>query len=177
MAHRLRRPVPAHDVRRQADARPRAHAGDRAREPRLPGQAGRPRRRLPRPRRRAEAGAGHLHRERRRRGTAGSIRPRPSRVMLEKYEVCCGIFHGFDWSPGSSGTAAERLLAPPSRPGARPGAGGRQGAPAARGDRALEGVRARRARRRGARDPRRRGVLPGGARGAREESARRAEDR
>jgi len=20
-------------------------------------------------------------------------------VMLEKYEVCCGIFHGFDWSP------------------------------------------------------------------------------
>ena len=53
VADRLRRAVPAHDVRRQADARARPDAGDRAREPRLPRQAGRPRRRLPRPRRRA----------------------------------------------------------------------------------------------------------------------------
>jgi len=30
-------------------------------------------------------------------------------VMLEKYEVCCGLFHGFDWSKWVSGTAAERL--------------------------------------------------------------------
>jgi type I restriction enzyme R subunit len=30
-------------------------------------------------------------------------------VMLEKYEVCCGLFHGFDWSKWSSGTPPERL--------------------------------------------------------------------
>ena len=50
-------PVPAHDVRRQADARPRADAGDRPRQPRLQGQARRPGRRLPRARRRAQGGA------------------------------------------------------------------------------------------------------------------------
>jgi len=30
-------------------------------------------------------------------------------VMLEKYEICCGIFHGFDWSPWKSGGPQERL--------------------------------------------------------------------
>ena len=65
VADRLRRPEPAHDVRGQADARPRADAGHRAGQPRVPGQAGRARRRLPGPRPRAEAGARHLHRERR----------------------------------------------------------------------------------------------------------------
>jgi type I restriction enzyme R subunit len=30
-------------------------------------------------------------------------------VMLEKYEVCCGLFHGFDWSKWVTGKAAERL--------------------------------------------------------------------
>ena len=30
-------------------------------------------------------------------------------VMLEKYEVCRGLFHGFDWSGWSTGTPAERL--------------------------------------------------------------------
>jgi len=29
--------------------------------------------------------------------------------MLEKYEVCCGLFHGFDWSVCKTGTPAERL--------------------------------------------------------------------
>ena len=90
VADRLRRAVPAHDVRRQADARPRADAGHRPREPRLQGQARRAGRRLPRPRRRAEAGARDLHRERRhgqdgarpgrgRRRDAGEVRglPRP----------------------------------------------------------------------------------------------------
>ena len=28
-------------------------------------------------------------------------------VMLEKYEICCGIFHGFDWS--DLGRSAARL--------------------------------------------------------------------
>jgi type I restriction enzyme R subunit len=30
-------------------------------------------------------------------------------VMLEKYEVCRGLFHGFDWSQWTSGTAQQRL--------------------------------------------------------------------
>ncbi len=30
-------------------------------------------------------------------------------VMLEKYEVCCGLFHGFDWSAWMSGTPQERV--------------------------------------------------------------------
>jgi type I restriction enzyme, R subunit len=30
-------------------------------------------------------------------------------VMLEKHEVCCGLFHGFDWSKWTSGTPQERL--------------------------------------------------------------------
>jgi type I restriction enzyme R subunit len=30
-------------------------------------------------------------------------------VMLEKYEVCCGLFHGFDWGSWASGTPAQRV--------------------------------------------------------------------
>jgi type I restriction enzyme R subunit len=30
-------------------------------------------------------------------------------VMLEKYEICCGLFHGFDWSKWKSGKPVERL--------------------------------------------------------------------
>jgi len=30
-------------------------------------------------------------------------------LMLEKYEICCGLFHGFDWSKWVSGTPEERL--------------------------------------------------------------------
>ncbi len=30
-------------------------------------------------------------------------------VMLEKYEVCCGLFYGFDWSKWTTGTPQERL--------------------------------------------------------------------
>ena len=37
-------------------------------------------------------------------------------VMLEKYDVCCGLFHGFDWSPWTSGTPQQRLgLLPPAQ--------------------------------------------------------------
>ncbi len=31
-------------------------------------------------------------------------------VMLEKYEVCCGIFHGFEWSAWIAGDPKERLV-------------------------------------------------------------------
>ena len=30
-------------------------------------------------------------------------------VMLEKYDVCRGLFHGFDWSPWTTGSAPQRL--------------------------------------------------------------------
>jgi hypothetical protein len=30
-------------------------------------------------------------------------------LMLAKYEVCCGLFHGFDWSIWTSGSPTERL--------------------------------------------------------------------
>ena len=31
------------------------------------------------------------------------------KVMLEKYEICCALFHGFDWSQWSQASADERL--------------------------------------------------------------------
>ena len=30
-------------------------------------------------------------------------------VMLEKYDVCCALFHGFDWSPWTTGSSQERM--------------------------------------------------------------------
>ncbi len=37
-------------------------------------------------------------------------------VMLEKYEVCCGMFHDFDWSKWTTGTPGQRLaLIPPAQ--------------------------------------------------------------
>jgi type I restriction enzyme R subunit len=35
-------------------------------------------------------------------------------VMLEKHEVCCGIFHGFDWSAWKSGGPQQRLSVLPA---------------------------------------------------------------
>jgi type I restriction enzyme R subunit len=35
-------------------------------------------------------------------------------LMLGRYEVCCGLFHRFDWSPWISGTAGERLSVLPA---------------------------------------------------------------
>jgi len=32
-----------------------------------------------------------------------------ARAMEEKYEICCALFHGFDWSKWTHGTAQERL--------------------------------------------------------------------
>ena len=29
-------------------------------------------------------------------------------VLLEKYEVCCALFHGFDWTKWTTGTPQER---------------------------------------------------------------------
>ena len=35
-------------------------------------------------------------------------------VMLEKYEICCGLLHGFDWSAWTSGAPAARLALLPA---------------------------------------------------------------
>jgi len=35
-------------------------------------------------------------------------------VMLEKYEICCGLFHGFDWSAWMTGTPQARLALLPA---------------------------------------------------------------
>ena len=35
-------------------------------------------------------------------------------IMLEKYEICCGMFHGFDWTPWITGTAQEKLTIIPA---------------------------------------------------------------
>jgi type I restriction enzyme R subunit len=53
--------------------------------------------------------AWRLHRERRH-GPDGHRPGRGGRhVMLEKYEVCCGIFHGFDWTQWKTGGPQERF--------------------------------------------------------------------
>ena len=37
-------------------------------------------------------------------------------VMQEKYEICCGLFHGFDWSLWATGNAEDRIrLLPPAQ--------------------------------------------------------------
>ena len=87
-------------------------------------------------------------------------------VMLEKYEVCCGLFHGFDWSTWVSGTAAERLaLLPAAQEHILAQENGK--------DRCVAAVRELSQafalavpHRRCDPHPRRRGVLPGGAIGA-----------
>lgn len=35
-------------------------------------------------------------------------------LMLEKYEICCGLFHGFNWNRWTCGTAPERLALLPA---------------------------------------------------------------
>jgi len=35
-------------------------------------------------------------------------------IMQEKYEICCDLFHGFDWSPWKTGTPEERLTLLPA---------------------------------------------------------------
>ena len=97
---------------------------DRPRKPGVPGQARRPRGRLPRARARAQACARDLYRERRHRADRRSIKAEAVAVMLEKYEVCCGLFHGFDRSRWTRpGPHRERLALLPGGPGARPGSG------------------------------------------------------
>ena len=42
-------------------------------------------------------------------GTTAISQEQAVAIMQEKYEICLGLFHGFDWSLWTSGTATERL--------------------------------------------------------------------
>jgi type I restriction enzyme R subunit len=90
-------------------------------------------------------------------------------LMLARYEVCCGIFHGFDWGhgPRAPRRSASRCC-PRRRSTCSPRTSGKE--------RLLQAVtelskrlRAVGAARRGDPHPRRRRVLPGGARGDRQD--------
>ncbi len=87
-------------------------------------------------------------------------------VMLEKYEVCCALFHGFDWSKWTAGNAQERLNLLPAAQGARPGSGRRQGALPERREGAVASLRAGRAAPGDLSHSGRRGILPDGTGGA-----------
>jgi len=43
------------------------------------------------------------------RGTTAINQEEAVAVMLEKYEICCNLFHGFEWSPWKNGTSEQRL--------------------------------------------------------------------
>ena len=126
VADRVRRPEPAHDVPRQADARARPDAGDRAGQPGVPRQAGRPRRGLPRHRRRAAQGARRVHGVRRDRqgrdrpGRGGRAHAREARDLRRPVPRL---------RPPRVGDRRRRgaARAAPGRAGAHPRAGGRQG--------------------------------------------------
>ena len=101
-------PGPAHDVRRQADARSRAHAGYRPGQPRVPRQAGRAGRRLSRLGRPAEAGARRIHQS----GAYGQVnfdQDAAVAALRKHHEICCGLFYGFERSAWSSPVPADRL--------------------------------------------------------------------
>ncbi len=90
-------------------------------------------------------------------------------LMLEKYEICCGMFHPFDWSAWTSGTSQARLSLLPAAQEHILAPRGWQESTAARGDRAVAGVCPGRAAPRVDAHPGRRGLLPGGAVGAGQE--------
>ena len=47
-------------------------------------------------------------------GTTALNQSEPVAVMLEKHEICMGLFHGFDWSKWVTGTSVEKLGLLPS---------------------------------------------------------------
>ena len=47
-------------------------------------------------------------------GKTAVDKPEAVAVMLEKYEVCCGLFYSFDWSAWITGDATDRLRLLPS---------------------------------------------------------------
>ena len=81
-------------------------------------------------------------------------------VMLEKYEVCCGMFHDFDWSPWNTGGAQGKLTIIPAAQNHILGPGKREGPLRPSSDGTVEGLYSVGARRRGNPDQGRRELLP-----------------
>ena len=88
------------------------------------------------------------------------------RAMLEKYETCCDLFHGFDRTAWINGSPAETTRSAAGRAGAHPRPGRRQGALPGRRAGAVTGLLAGGAAFGSHPHPRRRGFLSGGAGGA-----------
>ena len=87
-------------------------------------------------------------------------------VMLEKYEVCCALFHGFDWSKWTAGNAQERLgLLPAAQEHVLAQEDGKERCLNA-SEGSVASLRAGRAAPGDLSHPGRRGLLPGGAGGA-----------
>ena len=82
-------------------------------------------------------------------------------VMLEKYDVCCALFHEFDWSKWTSGSAQERMgLLPAAQEHILVSGGRQRSVPDCRA-RVVSGLCLGRATFGNISDSRRRGVLPG----------------
>ena len=84
-------------------------------------------------------------------------------AMLEKYEVCCGLFHGFDWSTWTSGSSGSGWRCCPMHRSTSSAQDDGKNRFAKARHRSLEGLCSCGAPRRGDPDPRRRRLLPGGA--------------
>ena len=85
------------------------------------------------------------------------------RAMLEKYEICCDLFHGFDRTAWINGSPAATTRSAAGRAGAHPRAARRQGALPERRAGALASLRPGRTASGSHPHPRRRGVLSSGA--------------
>ena len=107
VADRLRLPLDAHHVRRQADAWRRADAGDRPGQPDLPRQARRPDRRLHR-RLRQPAGSPQEYSPSDR-DQAGVPIEELVAAMLEKHDIVRGLLHGCDFDSSPDLPPAQRL--------------------------------------------------------------------
>ena len=68
-------------------------------------------------------GGRQLQQERRPKGKAAFDKADAVAVMLEKHEVCCAMFHGFDWSVWTSWNPCRQVDHHPRSPGPHIGAG------------------------------------------------------
>ena len=63
------------------------------------------------------------------------------KLMLRHYEICVGLFHGFDWSAGTAGPLDEWLALLPAAQEHIPCTGERERPPRRRGQQPVAGLR------------------------------------
>ena len=99
-------------------------------------------------------------------------------VMLEKYEICCGLFHGFDWSAWTTGTpSGTAALLPAAQEHILAQEDGKNRLGQGRDASCRRPSRWRCRMSEALAHPRRRGVLPGGEGGSGQASAAARRDR